>query len=188
MNNLGDFHFIRPAWLLLAPVVTWVWWRRTHRAGSTAWLAQGDGSAIARCSDCRTDRQIRPETMQSCPVGDAFVQAPGVVGGCSSPGGWPAVFGGTNMASRTLALRRRSHTGDARAQGGRDDGSGRPCAKSHGTCAIESRRLCRGTDRSTARAGCLCGLGTSCIATDPRYIGCGDHGSRDQSGHHAQAR
>jgi len=26
MNVLGDFHFIRPAWLLLAPVVAWVWW------------------------------------------------------------------------------------------------------------------------------------------------------------------
>ena len=27
MNSLGDFHFIRPAWLLLAPVATWLWWR-----------------------------------------------------------------------------------------------------------------------------------------------------------------
>ena len=26
MTFLGDFHFIRPAWLLLAPVVVWVWW------------------------------------------------------------------------------------------------------------------------------------------------------------------
>jgi Ca-activated chloride channel homolog len=27
MNSLGELHFIRPAWLLLAPVVTWFWWR-----------------------------------------------------------------------------------------------------------------------------------------------------------------
>jgi hypothetical protein len=26
MNILGDFHFIRPAWLLLAPVAAWIWW------------------------------------------------------------------------------------------------------------------------------------------------------------------
>lgn len=26
MNILGDFHFIRPVWLLLAPVVVWLWW------------------------------------------------------------------------------------------------------------------------------------------------------------------
>mgnify|MGYP000679929878 CR=1 FL=1 len=26
MNFLGDFHFIRPAWLLLLPVVVVVWW------------------------------------------------------------------------------------------------------------------------------------------------------------------
>lgn len=27
MSVFGDFHFIRPAWLLLIPVVMWVWWR-----------------------------------------------------------------------------------------------------------------------------------------------------------------
>ncbi len=26
MSFLGDFHFIRPAWLLLSPVVVWFWW------------------------------------------------------------------------------------------------------------------------------------------------------------------
>jgi Ca-activated chloride channel family protein len=26
MTFLGDFHFIRPAWLLLVPVVAWIWW------------------------------------------------------------------------------------------------------------------------------------------------------------------
>ena len=26
MSILGDFHFLRPAWLLLAPVVVWCWW------------------------------------------------------------------------------------------------------------------------------------------------------------------
>ena len=38
MNNLGDFHFIRPAWLLLAPLVTWVWWRvRTAQDPLRGW-------------------------------------------------------------------------------------------------------------------------------------------------------
>jgi Ca-activated chloride channel family protein len=27
MNFPGDFHFIRPAWLLLAPLAVWIWWR-----------------------------------------------------------------------------------------------------------------------------------------------------------------
>lgn len=27
MSFLGDFHFIRPAWLLLVPVAAWLWWR-----------------------------------------------------------------------------------------------------------------------------------------------------------------
>ena len=26
MTFLGDFHFIRPVWLLLVPVVVWIWW------------------------------------------------------------------------------------------------------------------------------------------------------------------
>ncbi len=26
MSFLGDFHFIRPAWLLLVPVVVAIWW------------------------------------------------------------------------------------------------------------------------------------------------------------------
>ncbi|QDT68817.1 hypothetical protein MalM25_17420 [Planctomycetes bacterium MalM25] len=26
MNLLGDFHFLRPAWLLLAPAMVWLWW------------------------------------------------------------------------------------------------------------------------------------------------------------------
>jgi Ca-activated chloride channel homolog len=38
MNNLGDFHFIRPAWLLLAPIVTWFWWRvRTAQDPLRGW-------------------------------------------------------------------------------------------------------------------------------------------------------
>ena len=28
MSLLGDFHFIRPLWLLLAPVSAWLWWRQ----------------------------------------------------------------------------------------------------------------------------------------------------------------
>jgi Ca-activated chloride channel family protein len=38
MNSLGDLHFIRPAWLLLAPVVTWVWWQvRTAQDPLRGW-------------------------------------------------------------------------------------------------------------------------------------------------------
>ena len=32
MNVLDDFHFIRPAWLLLTPIVIWLWWTgATHK-------------------------------------------------------------------------------------------------------------------------------------------------------------
>ncbi len=27
MNVLGDFHFLRPAWLLLLPISVWIWWQ-----------------------------------------------------------------------------------------------------------------------------------------------------------------
>ena len=27
MNFPGDFHFLRPAWLLLAPLAVWIWWQ-----------------------------------------------------------------------------------------------------------------------------------------------------------------
>ena len=27
MSFLGDFHFIRPLWLLLLPMISWLWWR-----------------------------------------------------------------------------------------------------------------------------------------------------------------
>jgi len=38
MNVFSDFHFIRPAWLLLLPLVTWIWWlRRRSRDPLRGW-------------------------------------------------------------------------------------------------------------------------------------------------------
>ena len=40
MTFLGDFHFIRPAWLFLVPVVVWAWWRiRTLQDPLRGWRA-----------------------------------------------------------------------------------------------------------------------------------------------------
>ena len=45
MSFWGDFHFIRPAWLLLAPLAVWIWWRvRKSQDPLRAWFvpAQSD--------------------------------------------------------------------------------------------------------------------------------------------------
>ena len=134
MNILGDFHFIRPAWLLLAPVAVWIWWRvRTAQDPLRGWRKVMepellDALIVGRIADpargnanpVRTGRRIRSYSGR---------------GGGLLAAWWLAiaVFGRTNMAAGTLALCRRSRAGDARAQGGRDDGSRRPGAESHGT-------------------------------------------------------
>ncbi|XZE52203.1 VWA domain-containing protein [Planctomycetaceae bacterium SH139] len=47
MNLLGDFHFIRPAWLLLTPVVVWLWWWvRSAQDPIRAWRAVMDGRLL----------------------------------------------------------------------------------------------------------------------------------------------
>jgi len=47
MNPLGDFHFIRPAWLLLAPVVVWLWWLvRSAQDPIRGWRAVMDGRLL----------------------------------------------------------------------------------------------------------------------------------------------
>ena len=43
MNFLGDFHFIRPAWLLLVPVVVGLWWlARQSQDSLRGWRAVMD--------------------------------------------------------------------------------------------------------------------------------------------------
>jgi Ca-activated chloride channel homolog len=48
MTFLGDFHFIRPAWLLLALVVPWVWWLvRTSQDPLRGWRSAMDRELLA---------------------------------------------------------------------------------------------------------------------------------------------
>ena len=88
MNSLGDFHFIRPAWLLLAPVVTWVWWRvRTAQDPLRGWRKVMDPElldvlTVGRIADPSGDNANRLDGMALRPT------APGVAGACLSPGCW----------------------------------------------------------------------------------------------------
>ena len=48
MRFLGDFHFIRPAWLLLIPLVVLVWWlERRWQDPQRGWLAVMDRELLA---------------------------------------------------------------------------------------------------------------------------------------------
>ena len=47
MSLLGDFHFIRPVWLLLAPFVVWLWWLvRSAQDPIRGWRAVMDGQLL----------------------------------------------------------------------------------------------------------------------------------------------
>jgi Ca-activated chloride channel family protein len=48
MTDLEHFHFLRPAWLLLAPVVVWVWWLvRTRQDPLRGWRPWMDRDLLA---------------------------------------------------------------------------------------------------------------------------------------------
>ena len=47
MIGFDDFHFIRPLWLLLTPIVIWVWWlRRKAQDPLRGWRAVVDGKLL----------------------------------------------------------------------------------------------------------------------------------------------
>jgi Ca-activated chloride channel family protein len=47
MSMLADFHFIRPAWLILAPVVVWLgWWGRNAQDPLRGWRAVMDQNLL----------------------------------------------------------------------------------------------------------------------------------------------
>ena len=88
MSNLGDFHFIRPAWLLLAPVITWIWWRvRADQDPLRGWRQMMDPELldvliVAPQANPARERAVHPD-------GGTCVRIPGTVGDFSPPGGWP---------------------------------------------------------------------------------------------------
>ncbi len=48
MTGLEHFHFLRPAWLLLVPVVAWLWWRvRVQQDPLRGWRAWMDRDLLA---------------------------------------------------------------------------------------------------------------------------------------------
>ena len=48
MTHLEHFHFLRPAWLLLVPVVVWIWWLvRTRQDPLRGWRAWMDRDLLA---------------------------------------------------------------------------------------------------------------------------------------------
>jgi Ca-activated chloride channel family protein len=48
MTELEHFHFLRPAWLLLLPVVAWLWWQvRRRQDPLRGWRAWMDGDLLA---------------------------------------------------------------------------------------------------------------------------------------------
>ena len=57
MNSLADFHFIRPAWLLLAPVVIGIWWlARQSQDPLRGWRAMMDPELLAALTVGRAGR------------------------------------------------------------------------------------------------------------------------------------
>ena len=56
MTFLGDFHFIRPAWLLLGPVVVWAWWLvRRSQDPLRGWRAVMDRELLTAMTVGRID-------------------------------------------------------------------------------------------------------------------------------------
>lgn len=58
MNELANFHFLRPAWLLLAPVVAWLWWRvRSRQDPLRGWRVWMDPDLLAALTIGRQSRR-----------------------------------------------------------------------------------------------------------------------------------
>ena len=61
MTGLEHFHFLRPAWLLLLPVIGWLWWRvRRQQDPLRGWRGWMDGDLLAAMTVGGQGRQDDP--------------------------------------------------------------------------------------------------------------------------------
>lgn len=61
MTGLEHFHFLRPAWLLLLPVIGWLWWRvRRQQDPLRGWRGWMDGDLLAAMTVGGQGRQGDP--------------------------------------------------------------------------------------------------------------------------------
>ena len=61
MTGLEHFHFLRPAWLLLLPVIGWLWWRvRRQQDPVRGWRGWMDGDLLAAMTVGGQGRQGDP--------------------------------------------------------------------------------------------------------------------------------
>lgn len=76
MNALQPFHFLRPAWLLLVPLVVWIWWLvRSRQDPLRGWRAWMDRDLLTALT---VDEMAKPS--------DHPADAPGKIAGAFS--GW----------------------------------------------------------------------------------------------------
>jgi len=60
MNSLSNFHFLRPAWLILIPVIVWVWWLLRKRMDPlSGWRSLMDPSLLAAMTVGSADHSRR---------------------------------------------------------------------------------------------------------------------------------
>ena len=171
MSGLASgFHLIRPAALLLIPVVIGLWW---------IWRRRSDPLRGWR-------KQIDPALLSA------------LVEGQQSGGGWrdggllaawliaAVAIAGPHVETGTQSLCRGHHTADGCSEGGGLYGHPRSGTLALGTGTSEDRRSRRRTKRTTARPGRLCRLGSSRAAADTGHQRRGTDGGRGQSCDHAQ--
>lgn len=79
MTYLEQFHFLRPAWLLLAPVVVWLWWLvRTRQDPLRGWRAWMDRDLLAALTVGRIGNPFHRRLL--APRADSSVLAAGSIG------------------------------------------------------------------------------------------------------------